>query len=144
MRNSAALSTPDNLPALGAGLPNRAAPAPLFAPVLKLRTIGHKLRLSQRAKVRIPEKRADSFYLSKDWRTFVDALIVERFGSRDRARCEDPQCARSSSFGVRLFADHVRELRDGGLPYDRQNILFRCGSCHTRKTAEERARRLKT
>jgi hypothetical protein len=105
---------------------------------MRLRTLGQKLRPSSAMKVRQPEKRADPFYLSPEWRAFMDALIVERFGSRENARCEDPTCLHPSRRGIRIFGDHVRELRDGGAALDRRNVVCRCGSCHTRVTAERR------
>jgi len=52
--------------------------------------------------------------------------------------CQRPGCGRSH---VRLFADHIRELKDGGAPLDVTNGQALCGSCHTRKTAAARAAR---
>jgi hypothetical protein len=40
-----------------------------------------------------------------------------------------------------MFVDHKTELRDGGAPLDRRNVWLLCGSCHSLKTARERARR---
>jgi 5-methylcytosine-specific restriction protein A len=108
----------------------------------RLRSIGHKLHPSFRAKVSQPIKRAEAFYLSAEWRAFIDALVIERFGRREDARCEDPECKYPERRGIRVFGDHIRERKDGGAPFDRSNILCRCGSCHTRKTAAERGRRL--
>lgn len=111
---------------------------------LKLRTIGHKLRPSQRVKVRHPDKVVQPFYLTPEWRALMDAIIAERFGSKANARCEDPECRQPYRRGIRIFGDHVREVRDGGALLDKGNILCRCGSCHTRKTAAERAKRQQT
>lgn len=102
--------------------------AALFYVNDKLRTIGHKLRPSRAIKVEQPAKKADSFYLSPEWRTFMDALIIERFGSRANARCEDPECKQPRRRGIRIFGDHVKELKDGGAPLDKRNVLCRCGS----------------
>jgi 5-methylcytosine-specific restriction enzyme A len=41
----------------------------------------------------------------------------------------------------RLFADHIRELRDGGHPTDPANGQCLCGAHHTRKTMKARATR---
>ena len=103
---------------------------------MKLRTLSHKLTPSKRAKVRV-EKRADAFYSTPAWRALVARLIKQR-----GRRCEDPEhdCS-TPRFGVRIFGDHIIEKRDGGAPLDPRNILLRCGSCHTRKTAAERAQR---
>jgi 5-methylcytosine-specific restriction protein A len=104
---------------------------------------GQKLKPSTRIKVRLPEKKAEPFYLTPEWRALMDSIIVERFGSRAKARCEDPQCRQPHRLGIRIFGDHVVERKDGGALLDRRNILCRCGSCHTRKTSEARAARLK-
>lgn len=61
---------------------------------------------------------------------------------RAHGRCQDPLCRTPHRTGIRLFADHVVELKDGGAPFDPANGLARCGSCHTRKTNEERAKRM--
>ena len=63
------------------------------------------------------------------------AEVIRRSGGM----CQDPLCANPCA-GGRLFADHVVELRDGG-GFDISNGVARCGSCHSRKTAAERARR---
>ena len=103
-----------------------------------LRTIGRpKLASSNRAKVRLPDKRADAFYLSSEWRDLMGWIKAHRSNA-----CEDPKhnpgLPRS---GVRLFGDHVVELKDGGAPLDPRNILLRCPPCHARKTMDERRKR---
>jgi 5-methylcytosine-specific restriction enzyme A len=79
-----------------------------------------------------PPKQADPHYGSTEHKAWA-AAVVRRAGNA----CQD--CGRS---GVRLFADHVVELRDGGAPLDLANGRARCGSCHTTKTAADRARRM--
>lgn len=108
---------------------------------MKLRTIGHKLRPSVRAKVVIPEKKADPFYLSPEWRTLMDAIIAERFGDRANTRCERAECKLPHRRGIRIFGHHVIERKDGGALFDRRNILCICGSCHTIVTAYARGER---
>ena len=70
----------------------------------------------------------------------MDAII------RARGRiCEDPDHDPDTPrTGHRIFGDHIHELRDGGAMFDARNIMLRCGSCHSRKTAAERAKRMKT
>ena len=106
-----------------------------------LRSLSSKLKPSTRLKVRLPEKRADGFYLSKEWRDLIDSIIVERFGHRSNARCEDLECKAPHRRGIRVFGDHTIEIKDGGPRLDRRYILCRCGSCHTRVTAERRRQR---
>jgi len=57
-------------------------------------------------------------------------------------RCEE--CGRTRDDAgkpVRIFGDHIKELRDGGAPLDPGNVKLLDGRCHTRKTLRERARR---
>lgn len=66
------------------------------------------------------------------------AAVIARAGGR----CQDTRCEFPHRRGLRLFADHVVELKDGGAPFDPKNGRALCGSCHTRKTAAARARRM--
>lgn len=107
---------------------------------------------SRRAKL-VVTKRADEFYLSTRWKSFVASVIRER-----GRRCEACGKTREDDGAlVKLAADHTVERLDGGEDFDRRNIklLCRCsggngrphtdgerGSCHPRKTATARADRL--
>lgn len=71
----------------------------------------------------------------------MDQIIVERFRDRAHAKCQDPDCRTPHRIGIRIFGDHIKELKDGGAPLDKRNVLCRCGSCHTRVTLERRAKR---
>ena len=82
-----------------------------------------------------PAKQADAHYHSPEHRAW-SAAVIRRAGGA----CQGPGCGRS---GVRLFADHIRELRDGGAPFDLANGAALCGACHSRKTATVRAARMK-
>ena len=97
-----------------------------------LRSIGQKLRPSSTFKLKLPElrreKKAESFYLSKSWRTFIGGVIKQR-GKR---------CQHCGATGVRIFGDHIRELSDGGEPLHPLNIQLLCGACHSHKTAAAR------
>jgi hypothetical protein len=58
-------------------------------------------------------------------------------------RCEDPRHDPSRPrTGIRVFGDHIVELADDGAPLDPTNVMLRCGSCHTRKTAAARGARM--
>jgi 5-methylcytosine-specific restriction enzyme A len=83
-------------------------------------------------------KKAASIYLSREWRALLAAIIAER-----GRRCEDPGCeVPGGRTGCLIYGDHIVELRDGGAALDRRNVMLRCGLCHGRKTAAERARRM--
>lgn len=85
-----------------------------------------------------PSKRVDPFYATTAWRALVAAIVAKR-----GRVCEDPHCdGRTHRAGMRVFADHVVELRDGGAALDEANILLRCGASHSLKTARERTRRV--
>jgi hypothetical protein len=104
----------------------------------KLRIIRHKLRPARRnSLVTVRAKKAEPFYLSAEWRSLMRDII------RSRGRlCEDPgHAAGTPREGVRIFGDHIIEIRDGGPMLDPANIMLRCGPCHGRKTAEARAMR---
>lgn len=78
-------------------------------------------------------KRVDPHYHTPEHRAW-SAAVVRRAGGM----CQGAGCGRS---GVRLFADHVVELKDGGAPLSLSNGQALCGSCHSRKTAQERRQR---
>ncbi|WP_156389695.1 HNH endonuclease [Methylobacterium sp. Leaf465] len=72
-----------------------------------------------------------ALYGSLEWRGLRDRLLRER-----GRKCED-----RGRTGTRIYCDHVVEICDGGAGLDVTNIKLRCGSCHTRKTADARAKR---
>lgn len=104
---------------------------------MALRSIGRKLGPPRRTLLREPTKRTNPFYLSPEWKALIASII--RIRGR---RCEDPaHDPAQPRTGIRLFGDHIRELADDGAPLDPANVMLRCGSCHTRKTAAARAAR---
>ncbi len=108
--------------------------------IATLRTLGPLVPPSDGRIARPEPKRADPFYQSREWRELLARIVAAR-----GRRCEDPaHDPRYPRDGIRIFGDHVRELRDGGAPLDVANILLRCGACHARKTVDERAERART
>jgi 5-methylcytosine-specific restriction protein A len=104
---------------------------------VKLRTAGNRVRTADTRRVQPPAKTADPFYLSPAWRGLMEEIKLER-----GHHCEDPHCTTPRARQTPLYGDHIIELRDGGAPLDKTNVMLRCASCHTRKTAAERAKRL--
>src|SRR5262245_37467125 len=50
---------------------------------------------------------------------------------RDGWQCRDPEHdPRLPRSGIRLHADHIHEIADGGNPHDVANGLTRCSPCH--------------
>jgi 5-methylcytosine-specific restriction endonuclease McrA len=79
----------------------------------------------------LPPKTADPFYQSKEWRDLIASIVAKR----------GPRCEKCRRTPTRIFGDHIVERRDGGAPLDEANVMLLCGSCHSAKTAAERARR---
>lgn len=98
----------------------------------KLKSMGSRIG-SLAARVQSLPKVAESIYVSPEWR----ALMGRIFAKRGRF-CQD--CGAGGK-GVRLYGDHVIELKDGGEPFDEENVRIRCAPCHGRKTAGARKAR---
>lgn len=66
-------------------------------------------------------------------------LIAER-----GRRCEKrgPTCNNDGSGSVRIYGDHVQEIKDGGALLDPGNIMLVCPACHGAKTAAAKAERM--
>ena len=90
-------------------------------------------------KVKPLPKTGDPFYSSAPWLALMKTIIAER-----GRRCEDcGDRAGEGGIGLKIYGDHVQELRDGGAPLDPRNIRLRCARCHGRKSAQARAARAK-
>ncbi len=105
----------------------------------RLGTVSPRVAMIDPRRVKPPPKITEEIYRDARYRAWA-ADVIARAGGK----CQDPQCMAPERTPSRLFADHVKELRDGGAPFDRANGLARCGSCHTRKTASARAARLRS
>ncbi|MER9814282.1 HNH endonuclease [Mesorhizobium sp. M0129] len=104
----------------------------------KLKMLGTVIRTMDTRPIKVAPKTAEPFYLSPEWRKLMAEIIAER-----GRRCEDPTCdGKTHRLGMRVFGDHLVELRDGGAPLDKRNIMLRCGASHTKKTLAERAKRM--
>jgi 5-methylcytosine-specific restriction protein A len=89
-------------------------------------------------RVSSPDKKVEPVYSSPEWRIFIAATIKQR-----GRLCEDPRCKTPHrGAGQRIYGDHIHELRDGGALLDPANVMLRCASCHGRKTAGERNKRM--
>ena len=97
----------------------------------RLATLAPRLATIDTSIARPLPKEADAFYRSPQWRRLITEIIAER-----GRRCED-----CTATGCRIHGDHIKEIKDGGAPLDKNNIRLRCGGCHNRKTSRERARR---
>jgi 5-methylcytosine-specific restriction protein A len=77
------------------------------------------------------------FYGSAAWKRLLREIIAERGRVCESPWCETPDRGR----GGKIIGDHVTELRDGGAPLDRQNVMLLCDSCHKRKTHQVKIER---
>jgi 5-methylcytosine-specific restriction endonuclease McrA len=94
----------------------------------RLRLIGQRIPTLRTARAALPPKVADEFYKTRQWVEFA-AVVKQERGNK----CEEPSCGYR---GLRLIADHIIEVKDGGALLDRRNVKIRCSPCHNRKTAE--------
>lgn len=82
--------------------------------------------------LRLPPKKAEPFYQSKEWR----ALVARRKRDADYAAA----VARAKP-GERIVLDHVIEIRDGGARLDAANTQWLTHSEHQAKTARTKRAR---
>lgn len=82
----------------------------------------------------VDRKPTSDHYNTPEHRAWSDAVLARAGGM-----CQGPRCFRT---GVRLSADHIVELEDGGAPFDLNNGQALCGSCHTKKTHAARIARM--
>jgi 5-methylcytosine-specific restriction protein A len=85
----------------------------------------------------VRDKVADKVYGTSRYVAWRDAVMKRANGKCESLKCRAPHAA------GRRYADHIKELRDGGAEYDVANGQCLCASCHSIKTASERARRLR-
>jgi 5-methylcytosine-specific restriction protein A len=99
----------------------------------RLATIGPRIPLFDARAVKPPPKKAAAIYHTSEYAVWREAVIANAGGM-----CQWPGCGRAEQ---RMYADHIIELEDGGARFDVNNGQCLCGSHHTRKTLDARARR---
>lgn len=106
----------------------------------KLRSLPTMVRTINTATVPLPPKVKDEVYTTPQYRAWR-AAVVHRAGYRCEAvdkyglRCTNEQPHH------RLFADHIKELKDNGSLLDINNGQCLCSSHHQLKTIAARTRR---
>jgi 5-methylcytosine-specific restriction enzyme A len=106
----------------------------------RIKTLAPLVPKSDGRTVKVEPKKPDPFYHSdqhKQWRE----QVLGNAGFRCEWIENGSRCTKDAS-QHRLFADHIKELRDGGAPFDPANGQCLCGAHHTRKTALARAARM--
>lgn len=77
-------------------------------------------------------------YSAQHYQTDLHRQWARAVKLRDSFTCQ--KCGAHGE-GVRLIADHINELRDGGAPTDIANGITMCLACHNKKTGNQKAAR---
>src|SRR5216683_2297763 len=84
----------------------------------KMKSLAPRLKSADTRRVKPPPAKVpDPFYSSPEWRALVAAVIAERGRS----------CERCGAEPSRIFGDHIVEMKDGGAPLDKRNVMLLCG-----------------
>lgn len=104
-----------------------------------IRTLAPLVPRSSGFTVRPEPKAVDPYYLTDEHRAWREQVIRN---ANDRCQWIENgvRCSKAAP-KHRMFADHVRERRDGGAPFDPANGQCLCGRHHSLKTAKARAQR---
>ena len=101
---------------------------------MALRCAKPMLRPRAALAARVPEKRAEPFYSTPEFRKWR-AIVIGRAGGM----CQWPGCGTTDG---RMYADHIVERKDGGADLDPANGQCLCAGHHSVKTVGERKKRL--
>lgn len=75
------------------------------------------------------DKESAKIYNSGKWRFYIRPKVL----TRDAMKCA--MCSRFEQ-SKNLIVDHIEELKDGGDPYDMNNLQTLCKPCHNSKTSK--------
>jgi len=106
---------------------------------IRLRTFQTGIATLDTRSAKPPPKTADPLYQSPEFRVWRE-IVIDRADRRCEQLIGNQRCAKAEP-DHRMFADHIKEVRDGGARFDPDNGQCLCGSHHGAKTARERARR---
>ena len=95
--------------------------------------IGKVTGFTSAAPITRDEKKSDPHYGQSAHIRWRDAVLA-----RAGHKCEGLNCQR---VGVRLYADHIVERRDGGPDYLLENGMALCAVCHSTKTNAAKRKR---
>lgn len=102
---------------------------------MPLSTLRPRLSTGDTRRLRPAPKQVDSHYSTPEHKAWRSA-VVRAAGYR----CQGIGCGAQ---GVKLYADHIVEIKDGGDPLSTANGQALCAPCHGRKTASARGQRAK-
>ena len=106
----------------------------------RLKTLTSLVPKADGRTVRVEPKQVDPFYRSPKYLQWRETVIA-RAGRRCEARKEDGGRCTKAEPRHRMFANHIRERRDGGADLDPSNGECLCGHHHSLVTAKARAAR---
>jgi hypothetical protein len=107
---------------------------------MPLHTVKPLVKSFDARRVKPEAKKADPIYSTPEYRAFRKS-VMQRAGWRCEVVEQGKRCTNRHPH-QRMYADHIKELRDGGAPFDPMNGMCKCASHHTAKTAAQRAARL--
>lgn len=102
-------------------------------------TIKSRVATADMRRVPPAPKAVAPFYTTPEYRRWREAVIA-RAGRQCEALTGGRRCTKAEPHN-RMFADHIKEVRDGGALLDVANGQCLCGGHHTAKTAKARAAR---
>ena len=106
----------------------------------RLATLSPRLGTLDTRTVRPAPKHADAELLTPEHRAWRQEVL-----KRAGWKCQAPGCtAHGRRGGVRLYADHIVERRDGGAVLDPANGQALCAKHHSEKTARARTVRMRS
>ena len=73
-----------------------------------------------------------TFYKTSQW------LKVRKIKLQQSPICEE--CKKNGTIVVGKIVDHIVPIKQGGEPYDMDNLQTLCWSCHSRKSIQEGSR----
>ncbi len=109
----------------------------------KLRTLAPMVRTTNTATTPLPPKVKDHAYTTPQYRAWR-AAVVARAGGRCEAVDKYGHRCTNDEPHHRMYADHIKELKDDGSLLDINNGQCLCSSHHQIKTIDARIRRLKS
>ncbi len=83
----------------------------------------------------VRDKKTQKLYDSTSWRKLRGLYII------NNPLCES--CFAQGKITKAVIVDHKTEIKDGGSMLDKKNLQSLCHSCHNKKTAIERSKRLR-
>jgi hypothetical protein len=102
---------------------------------MPLRMLGPMLKSADLSAAKVPEKTADPFYSTPEYRAWRELVIARANGV-----CQHKSCGRKER---RMFAHHVVEVKDDPTRrLDPTNGICICGKHHSLVTAAAKAARL--